>query len=192
MFLATYVASAWWYCPGTATEVALITHPCNQGGSVINSVINDVTFRQGYKVRKVTLEVSTPATKRLLQQDVEVVTGNADDTPSVRQAFKGLTQGHFDCNARVEKYVRKLPIKGAFFAPGSFMQNLTTSMRPITTDDGTYVLATGFTATKLLLTGITNTVKLYPVEEIVSIISKSTAVGVQAASGRRASKVVAS
>ncbi|TWU75323.1 hypothetical protein ED733_006761 [Metarhizium rileyi] len=32
-------------------------------------------------------------------------------------------------------------------------------MRPITTDDGTYVLATGFTATKLLLTGITNTVK---------------------------------
>ncbi|KAF2708052.1 NAD(P)-binding protein [Pleomassaria siparia CBS 279.74] len=44
---------------------------------------------------------------------------------------------------RDETYIRALPIKAAFFAPGSFYQNVYTHMapRPSHTDDGTYVLA---------------------------------------------------
>lgn len=49
----------------------------------------------------------------------------------------------FDVKAIVEEYIRTLPIKSAFYAPGSFMQNFTTNMvpRPSPANDGTYVLA---------------------------------------------------
>jgi uncharacterized protein YbjT (DUF2867 family) len=50
---------------------------------------------------------------------------------------------HFDVKAEIEEYIRTLPIKSAFYAPGSFMQNFTTHMvpRPSPANDGTYVLA---------------------------------------------------
>ncbi|KAF2679865.1 NAD(P)-binding protein [Lentithecium fluviatile CBS 122367] len=53
---------------------------------------------------------------------------------------------HFDVKAEVEGYIRGLPIKSAFFAPGSFMQNYFTNQtpRPSPKDDGTYVLANLF------------------------------------------------
>lgn len=224
----------------------------NQGGSVINSVLDDATLRQEYKIRAVTRDASTAAAQHLLQKDIEVVTGNADDTPSVEKALQGahtvyfltatiydsmlqereISQGrriadaavavgakylifstlpsikensggrynkggHFDCKTQVEKYIRTLPVKSAFFAPGSFMQNFATNLRPNATDDGTYVLATvASPATKLPLIDITETGKyvsailanpdafqgktlcaatgLYTMEEIVGIISRST------------------
>jgi uncharacterized protein YbjT (DUF2867 family) len=36
----------------------------------------------------------------------------------------------YDSRGEVEAYIRTLPIKSAFYAPGSFMQNLVTSMAP--------------------------------------------------------------
>lgn len=50
---------------------------------------------------------------------------------------------HFDVKADVEEYIRSLPIKSAFFAPGTFMQNFTTVMapQPSPNGDGTYVIA---------------------------------------------------
>lgn len=48
---------------------------------------------------------------------------------------------HFDCKSEVEDYIRSLPVKSAFFAPGSFMQNFNTNMKPHPAGDGTYVLA---------------------------------------------------
>jgi uncharacterized protein YbjT (DUF2867 family) len=50
---------------------------------------------------------------------------------------------HFDDKAEIEEYIRSLPVKSAFFAPGSFMQNFTTHLkpRPSHTGDGTYVVA---------------------------------------------------
>jgi uncharacterized protein YbjT (DUF2867 family) len=50
---------------------------------------------------------------------------------------------HFDVKAEIETYIRGLPVKSAFFAPGSFMQNFTTMAkpRPSAKGDGTYVLA---------------------------------------------------
>jgi uncharacterized protein YbjT (DUF2867 family) len=47
----------------------------------------------------------------------------------------------FESKAEVEDYIRTLPIKSAFFAPGSFMQNFSSNMKPRPAGDGTYVLA---------------------------------------------------
>lgn len=50
---------------------------------------------------------------------------------------------HFDDKAEIEAYIRGLPVKSAFFAPASFMQNLYSHMRPRPSQNGdeTYVLA---------------------------------------------------
>jgi uncharacterized protein YbjT (DUF2867 family) len=51
---------------------------------------------------------------------------------------------HFDDKAEIEEYIRGLPIKSAFFAPGSFMQNLYNPQmapRPSPANDGTYVIS---------------------------------------------------
>lgn len=47
----------------------------------------------------------------------------------------------FDAKAKVEEYIRNLPIKSAFFSPGGFMQNFNTFMKPQPAGDGTYVIA---------------------------------------------------
>lgn len=47
----------------------------------------------------------------------------------------------FDGKAEVEEYIRTLPIKSAFFAPGSFMQNFHTMMAPKPVGDGTYTIS---------------------------------------------------
>ncbi|KAF9732412.1 hypothetical protein PMIN03_012052 [Paraphaeosphaeria minitans] len=49
----------------------------------------------------------------------------------------------FDVKAEIETYLRKQPVRSAFFAPGTFMQNFTSSMAPrlSPTGDGSYVLA---------------------------------------------------
>ncbi|EUC35392.1 hypothetical protein COCCADRAFT_3413 [Bipolaris zeicola 26-R-13] len=48
-------------------------------------------------------------------------------------ALKNAT--HFDVKAECELYIRRLPLKSAFVAPGSFMQNLTGMMRPRRTSE---------------------------------------------------------
>jgi hypothetical protein len=47
----------------------------------------------------------------------------------------------FDIKAEIEQYIRTLPIKSAFYAPASFMQNFHTGMMPRPNGDGTYTLA---------------------------------------------------
>lgn len=49
--------------------------------------------------------------------------------------------GHFDGKEEVEQYIRTLPIKSAFFSPGSFMSNFRATMRPHPTGNGSYTLA---------------------------------------------------
>lgn len=47
----------------------------------------------------------------------------------------------FDAKAEVEEYIRQQPIRSAFFAPGSFMQNYHSMMKPGKRDDGSFVIA---------------------------------------------------
>lgn len=63
----------------------------------------------------------------------------------------------FDHKASIEDYIRSKPIKSAFYAPGSFMQNFATIMKPHPSwkNDGTYVIARPVAAsTKLPLVDI--------------------------------------
>ncbi|KAL5343572.1 hypothetical protein BJX70DRAFT_114948 [Aspergillus crustosus] len=46
----------------------------------------------------------------------------------------------FDVKAEIEAYIRALPLKSSFIAPGMFMQNLSTIMSPRKQDDGTYLI----------------------------------------------------
>ncbi|KAJ5512030.1 hypothetical protein PEX2_028020 [Penicillium expansum] len=224
----------------------------NQGGSIIDSVINDPVLANEYRVRAVTRNTSSPAALALKQTGkVDVVEGDAEDTSSLKRVLQGahtiysltttiyderleereLSQGkaiadaavatgaqflifstlchitrvssgkydkgrHFDCKAEVEDYIRTLPIKSAFFAPGSFMQNFSTNMKPYPVGDGTYALANIISPNaKLPLINIEDTGKyvaailanpdefedkvlaaatrLYTMQEIVEIMSQS-------------------
>ncbi|KAI9648872.1 hypothetical protein NHQ30_003513 [Ciborinia camelliae] len=49
--------------------------------------------------------------------------------------------GHFDGKEEVEQYIRTLHMRSAFIAPGSFMSNFHTNMRPHPAGDGSYILA---------------------------------------------------
>jgi len=167
-----------------------------QGGSVVNCVINDPELSKQYKVRGVTRDPSKLAAQSLQQRGVEVVKGDADDKESLKQVMQGshtvfaitttvyddqtkpreIAQGkalvdaavaagveyfifstlphvgkisngkyrqvdHFDAKAEVEEYIRALPIKSAFFVPGSFMQNFGGMMAPHPIGDDTYAIS---------------------------------------------------
>lgn len=55
--------------------------------------------------------------------------------------WNGRPVDAFDSKAEAEDYLRGLPLKTAFFAPGMFMQNLATFMAPRPVGDGTYQIA---------------------------------------------------
>ncbi|KAG0308994.1 hypothetical protein BGZ98_005856 [Dissophora globulifera] len=164
-----------------------------QGGSVINSVVNDPELSKIYKIRGVTRDPSAANAQALKQKGVEVVKGDADDHESLKRALQGahtvfivtvtiydaliklreFAQGKaiadiavaagaqylifstlpdatniakgavsnvlsFDVKFEIEEYIRTLPIKSAFFAPGTFMQNFVTFSSPHPAGDGTY------------------------------------------------------
>jgi uncharacterized protein YbjT (DUF2867 family) len=225
----------------------------NQGGSVVNYVINDPELSKQYKVRGITRDPSKPAAQALQEKGVEVMEGDADDKDSLKQVMKGahtvfgftatvyddqtksreIAQGkaladaavvagvqyfiysslphvgkisggkyqhveQFDSKAEVEEYIRTLPIKSAFFEPGSFMQNFGGMMAPHPIGDGTYTISNVVTPqTQLPLieaaadTGkyvaailaepekyegkvLSAATKLYSFEDIVQTISKVT------------------
>jgi uncharacterized protein YbjT (DUF2867 family) len=165
-----------------------------QGGSIINSVLNDTQLSKQYKLRAISRNPSTPPAQDLHSKGVEVVKADVDDVESLKQAMAGahtvfgltvtvfdehlkereIRQGKaladaavaagveylifstlphtgkvsggkypkfeaFESKAEVEEYIRTLPIKSAFFAPGSFMQNFGSNMAPHPTSDGTYI-----------------------------------------------------
>ncbi|KAL3491732.1 hypothetical protein BJX62DRAFT_204152 [Aspergillus germanicus] len=102
----------------------------------------------------------------------------------------------FDVKAEIEEYIRGLPLKSAFIAPGMFMSNFATVMVPRKQDDGSYLVIgvnnpetkiplvetaadSGLYAVPLLLDpeGMNGKVmyaatKLYTFNEMMEIISK--------------------
>ncbi|ELR18519.1 uncharacterized protein ACA1_045620 [Acanthamoeba castellanii str. Neff] len=60
-----------------------------QGGSIVDHVINDPELSKQYRVRGVTRDPSKPAGQALRQKGVEVVQGDLDHAESVAQALRG-------------------------------------------------------------------------------------------------------
>lgn len=62
--------------------------------------------------------------------------------PSVKEISGGkyTKSTHFDAKAQVERYIRGLPIKSAFYSPGTFMSNFHNFFPPRQAPDGTWVI----------------------------------------------------
>jgi uncharacterized protein YbjT (DUF2867 family) len=61
-----------------------------QGGSVINNLLNDPELFKEYKVRAITRDVDSNKAKELKAKNVEVVEGDANDPVSLKAALKGV------------------------------------------------------------------------------------------------------
>jgi uncharacterized protein YbjT (DUF2867 family) len=94
-----------------------------------------------------TREVETRQVKAVceaaLKQGVEYIIFSSMSHPFKISDGKLKNVEHFDDKAEIEEHIRTLPVKSAFFAPGSFMTNLEDRMkpRPSPANDGTFVLA---------------------------------------------------
>ena len=94
-----------------------------------------------------TREIETRQAKAVcteaVKQGVKYIIFSSMSHPSKMSDGKLNSVEHFDVKAELEQYIRSLPVKSAFYAPGSFMQNLESQMRPRPSpaNDGTYILA---------------------------------------------------
>lgn len=63
--------------------------------------------------------------------------------PNTRKIAGSVLKGldHFDGKAEVEDYIRTLPIRSAFFAPGCFMQNFQHGLLPRPLGEGLWAIA---------------------------------------------------
>uniref|UniRef100_A0A060TD84 ARAD1D41052p n=1 Tax=Blastobotrys adeninivorans TaxID=409370 RepID=A0A060TD84_BLAAD len=61
-------------------------------------------------------------------------------SPSKISGGKYNKVAHFEAKYTVEKYIRSLPIRSAFYCPGSFYSNFTRVMRPIPTGDNEFAI----------------------------------------------------
>lgn len=92
-------------------------------------------------------EIETRQAKDLceaaLKAGVKYIIFSSMSHPSKISNGKYNNVEHFDDKAEIEEYIRSLPVKSAFFAPGSFMQNFSTHLvpRPSPAGDGTFVIA---------------------------------------------------
>lgn len=168
-----------------------------QGGAVLDFVLEDPELSQQYSIRAITRDVDSDKAKQLSKK-VTVVAGDTAVKSSLRTALHGahtvfamttpslgadafeeelnsakriadvaveqgvqyfifstlpfvskISDGRytkivaFDAKAAAEEYIRGLPMKSAFFCPGSFMENFQsqTFLAPKKSSDGTWILA---------------------------------------------------
>ncbi|KFZ23669.1 hypothetical protein V502_01852 [Pseudogymnoascus sp. VKM F-4520 (FW-2644)] len=177
--------------------LAILGATGQQGGSIVNFVLNDPELSQKYKIRAITRDVNSEKAKKL-KEKVEVVQGDVLDQASLKAALTGvhtvfsvttpsfgpnaledeyntgkaiadvavesgaqyiifstltaikeISGGKyanvfpFDAKAKIEQYIRGLPIKSAFYAGASFMGNFQSQpfLAPTKAVDGTWVLS---------------------------------------------------
>ncbi|KAE9367881.1 NAD(P)-binding protein [Stipitochalara longipes BDJ] len=168
-----------------------------QGGSIINYVLNDPELSPKFKIRAITRDVNSEKAKQL-KEKVEIVQGDILSRASLETALSGvhtvfamttpsfgpdaveaeynsaktiadvavekgaeyiifstlpaaseISGGKytkltpFDAKAKAEQYIRGLPIKSAFYAGASFMENFQSQpfLAPRPAPDGTWVLS---------------------------------------------------
>ncbi|KAJ9150854.1 HSCARG dehydrogenase [Pleurostoma richardsiae] len=61
-----------------------------QGGSVINYVLNDPELSQAYKIRAITRDVNSEKAKQLKEKKVDVIQGDVSDRASLETALAGV------------------------------------------------------------------------------------------------------
>ncbi|KAF2737646.1 NAD(P)-binding protein [Polyplosphaeria fusca] len=112
--------------------------------------------------REVETKQAKAACDEAVKAGVQYIIWSSMSHPHKITAGKLAKAEHFDVKAEIEEYIRTLPVKSAFYAPGSFMQNFLGAMkpRPSPDNDGTYVLGDIFhDSTRVPLIDITDTGK---------------------------------
>jgi len=61
----------------------------NQGGSVVDFVLNHPELSKQFKVRGITRDLTKPAAEALKQKGVEVVAADVNDEESLKRALEG-------------------------------------------------------------------------------------------------------
>ncbi|KAI9036755.1 HSCARG dehydrogenase [Aspergillus affinis] len=189
----------------------------SQGIETVSADMNDpstlpAALENAHTVILITLTVYTPDLKALEYKQTKdvadaavaagakhIIYSAAVDslniwTANARAGMKPRPVDAFDSKAEAEDYLRTLPIKSTYFAPGGFMQNFVTFFAPRKQDDGSYMIAnvmdkdakiplididgdSGTYVSKLLVDGSAGETLyaaggLYSFEEIVGIISR--------------------
>ncbi|KAL3455145.1 hypothetical protein BJX64DRAFT_79703 [Aspergillus heterothallicus] len=168
-----------------------------QGSSILTTVLNHPTLSKKYSLRGITRNTSSPKSRTLSSQGIQMVEANLDSPSSLPAALhnahtvvlitetrytaelkaheftqaknaadaavsggaqfllfstaahaaklweRGATAAavdQFDVKAEIEEYIRGLPVRSAFFAPGMFMSNFVGGMVPRKQEDGSYVV----------------------------------------------------
>jgi uncharacterized protein YbjT (DUF2867 family) len=115
----------------------------------------------GGNTREVETRQAKAACEEAVRQGAQYIIWSSMCHPSKISGGKLVNVAHFDVKAEVEDYIRGLPLKSSFVAPGTFMQNYFTNQkpRPSPANDGTFVISNLChpTATKLPLIDITDT-----------------------------------
>ncbi|KAF2006333.1 NAD(P)-binding protein [Amniculicola lignicola CBS 123094] len=162
-----------------------------------HSVFLLTNTQYGGNSREIETRQAKAALGEALKQGVEYVIWSSMSHPYKISGGNLAQVEHFDDKAEIEEYIRGLPIKSAFYAPGSFMQNSSTHMkpRPSPANDGTHILGNlCSSATRIPLIDITDSGKwigailaepdkyegkffaaaerLYSFEEIAQVMSK--------------------
>ncbi|KAK7186660.1 hypothetical protein DPSP01_001018 [Paraphaeosphaeria sporulosa] len=93
--------------------------------------------------RAIETQQATALIDEAVAQGASYIIWSSMSNPAKASGGKLTHVDSFDVKAEIETYLRKQPVKSAFFAPGTFMQNFTSTMapRPNPAGDGTYVLA---------------------------------------------------
>ncbi|KAJ6111349.1 hypothetical protein N7523_007410 [Penicillium sp. IBT 18751x] len=93
-----------------------------QGGSVINAVLNDPQLSNQYRIRTLTRDSSKPAAKRLVENGIEVIQGDLDDATSLQALFQSadtvfaLTETVHDEQMKTRDYNRGKALVNAAIA----------------------------------------------------------------------------
>ncbi|KAF9437923.1 hypothetical protein BGZ76_010553 [Entomortierella beljakovae] len=96
-----------------------------QGGSVVDYVINDPILSKEFKVRGVTRNITKPAAQALREKGVEVVAGDMDDIESLKKALQGthtvfgVTNSVYDGNLKEREYAQGKAMADAAVAKGA-------------------------------------------------------------------------
>jgi uncharacterized protein YbjT (DUF2867 family) len=114
--------------------------PALKGASFVFAI---TTTQYGGNTREVETRQAKALCEEAIRQGAKYIIWSSMSHPHKISGGRLTRVEHFDDKAEIEEYIRGLPVKSAFFAPGSFMQNFVTTQapRPSPENDGTYVLA---------------------------------------------------
>ncbi|KAF2186752.1 NAD(P)-binding protein [Zopfia rhizophila CBS 207.26] len=136
------------------------TLPAALSGAHTVFAVTNTTYTSN--TREIQAKQAKALCETAVSQGTQYIIWSSMSHPAKISSGKLKNVAHFDVKAEIETYIRGLPVKSAFYAPGSYMQNFFDQMapQPAPANDGTYVVANLCSSdTQLPLIDVTDTGK---------------------------------